>query len=125
MSAVKPKIILQLKSSLGADAISAMSDADAKNAVQQMRDDRAKDGNLQISFSGFNASKKKRLANAARKNQFKVAVSVTKELDFLVVGNSISTRDKLIEKAAEQGVQLLSEKQYNSMIESGVTVSLV
>ena len=102
-----------------------MSDADAKNAVQQMRDERAKDGNLQISFSGFNASKKKRLANAARKNQFKVAVSVTKELDFLVVGNSISTRDKLIEKAAEQGAQLLSEKQYISMIESGVTVSLV
>ena len=123
MSAVKPKIILQLKSSLGADAISAMSDADAKNAVQQMRDDRAKDGNLQISFSGFNASKKKRLANAARKNQFKVAVTVTKELDFLVVGNS--TRDKLIEKAEEQGVQLLSEKQFNSMIETGVSASLV
>ncbi|MEM7183562.1 MAG: BRCT domain-containing protein [Spirochaetota bacterium] len=76
-----------------------------------------KDERLQVCFTGFGATKKLELESFADSKNIKVVKSVTKNLDFLCAGDNADY--KKLEKAEAQGVQVLSEKQFQSMLTTG------
>ena len=53
----------------------------------------------------------------AERNGGKVLGSVTKKLDILVVGNSKPTKKK-IDQAKELKIQIMTEKEWNKMLNS-------
>lgn len=117
MASEKPTMILLSKTDMNREEVAALSDAEAWKIIYSIRTVRAKDNRLQVCFTGFGASAKQRLSDLAQRNNFKVASSVTKNLDYLVGGENAGP--KKVEKAEAQGVQFLSEEQFIKLVETG------
>ena len=74
--------------------------------------------NKKIMFTGgFNNMSRSEAKSLAESNGGKVLGSVTKKLDILVVGNSKPTKKK-IDQAKELKVQIMTEKEWNKMLNS-------
>lgn len=117
MPSEKATMILQSKSDMSKDQIAELSDSEAWCLIYSIRTTKAKDNRLQICFTGFGASKKAELANLALDQKFNVVSSVTQKLDYLCVGENAGP--KKLEKAIQQGVQILSENEFLNLIETG------
>ena len=117
MPTEKATMILQSKTDLTKEQIAELTDAEAWNLIYSIRSTKAKDNRLQVCFTGFGASKKVELTNLAQDKKFNVVASVTKKLDFLCGGETAGP--KKLEKAIEQGVQILSENEFKNLIETG------
>lgn len=117
MPSDKATMILKSKTDMTKDQIDELSEAEAWNIIYSVRKEKAKDNRLQVCFTGFGVSKKEELIELAFNNKFKVAASVTKNLDFLCCGENLGP--KKLEKAIGQGVQILSEESFINLIETG------
>ena len=117
MPTEKATMILQSKTDFTKGQIAELTDAEAWNLIYSIRSTKAKDNRLQVCFTGFGASKKVELTNLAQDKKFNVVASVTKKLDFLCGGETAGP--KKLEKAIEQGVQILSENEFMNLIETG------
>ena len=74
--------------------------------------------NKKIMFTGgFNNMSRSEAKSLAESNGGKVLGSVTKKLDILVVGNSKPTKKK-IDQAKELKIQIMTEKEWNKMLNS-------
>ena len=74
--------------------------------------------NKKIMFTGgFNNMSRSEAKSLAENNGGKVLGSVTKKLDILVVGNSKPTKKK-IDQAKELKIQIMTEKEWNKMLNS-------
>jgi NAD-dependent DNA ligase len=113
----KAAMILQSKTDMSREMIAKLSDAEAWIIIYSIRSTKAKDNRLQVCFTGFGASKKAELVKLALDNQLHVVSSVTKNLDFLCGGES--SGPKKLEKAINQGVQILSENDFLNLLETG------
>lgn len=117
MPTEKATMILQSKTDLTKEQIADLTDTEAWDLIYSIRNTKAKDNRLQVCFTGFGASKKVELTNLAQDKKFNVVASVTKKLDFLCGGENAGPRK--LEKAIEQGVQILSENEFINLIETG------
>ena len=66
---------------------------------------------------GFENMSRSEAKLIVEKNGGKVIASLSKKLDFLIVGNSKPTKSK-IEKAKQLNVKILSEKEWNKILNS-------
>ena len=74
--------------------------------------------NKKIMFTGgFDNMSRSEAKSLAERNGGKVLGSVTKKLDILVVGNSKPTKKK-IDQAKELKIQIMTEKEWNKMLNS-------
>lgn len=117
MPTEKATMILQSKTDMTKEQIADLTDTEAWNLIYSIRNTKAKDNRLQVCFTGFGLSKKVELTNLAQDKKFNVVASVTKKLDFLCGGETAGPRK--LEKAIEQGVQILSENEFINLIETG------
>ena len=117
MASEKPTLILQSKTDMSKEEISALSDGEAWKLIYANRTTKAKDNRLQVCFTGFGVSKKQELIDLANGNNLKVVSSVTKKLDYLCGGETAGP--KKIEKAESQGVQFLNESQFINLVQTG------
>jgi hypothetical protein len=117
MPSEKATMILQSKTDMAKEKIAELTDVEAWNLIYSIRSTKAKDNRLQVCFTGFGASKKIELTNLAYDKKINVVSSVTKKLDFLCGGETAGPMK--LEKAIEQGVQVLSENEFMNLIETG------
>ena len=75
------------------------------------------EGNLEVCFTGFKKEDKEKLTKLAESEKLFVRTSVTKKLHFLCCGYNAGPSK--IEKSRHQGVVVLSESQFRSMLETG------
>ena len=66
---------------------------------------------------GFDNMSRSEAKSLAERNGGKVLGSVTKKLDILVVGSSKPTKKK-IDQAKELKIQIMTEKEWNKMLNS-------
>lgn len=119
MASEKPAMILKSKIGMSDEEISKLSDSDAWKIIYSNSSSlmASKDKRLQVCFTGFSPSKKELLIRLAENHNIKVVMSVTKNLSILCVGDNAGP--KKLEKAVEQGIQLLTESEFISMVETG------
>ena len=117
MASSKPTSILLSKSDIPIEVIEELDDSEAWAVIYSLREKKARDDRLQVCFTGFNASKKLELCELAENKNMRVMSGVTKKLDFLCGGEN--SGPKKIEKAEEQGVQFLTEKQFKNLVKTG------
>jgi NAD-dependent DNA ligase len=117
MASKKPTMILLSKTDITKEEVAELSDTEAWALIYSMRTRKAKDTRLQVCFTGFGYSEKKKLNDIASSRHFRVVSSVTRDLDFLCCGENAGP--KKIERAEAQGVQILSKEQFVRLIETG------
>ncbi|MGI4993368.1 BRCT domain-containing protein [Halobacteriovorax sp. GFR7] len=71
----------------------------------------------EILFTGFSAAKRADLEKVATNNSFKVRKSVTKNLAILCCGPNAGP--KKLEESKEKGVEILTEDDFNKLIQTG------
>ena len=74
-------------------------------------------GRLEVCFTGFKKGDRERLIKLAESEELFIRSSVTKNLDFLCCGYNAGPAK--IEKSRHQGVVVLSEIQFETMLETG------
>ena len=114
----KSTMILQSKTDLSREEIECLSDAEAWAHIYSIRSTKANDKRLQICFTGFGETKKTQLVDIAFGKKLKVVASVTRKLDFLCCGETPGP--KKLEEAMIKGAQILTEREFIDMIETGV-----
>jgi len=120
MASEKPTKILLSKTSMTIEEINTLSDTEAWKKIYSLKSRSSHNDMPEVLFTGFNADVKKILSDEA-KGKFKIVKSVTKNLDFLVVGEFPG--EKKIEKAQSQNVDLITEDQFIYLCETGAIVS--
>ena len=116
MPSEKVSRILSAKSPFSPEEISAMSDAEGWDWIYANAKPR-KEKLTQVCFTGFSAAEKSELTALAQAANLEVVGSVTRNLAFLCVGENAGP-DKL-EKAREQGNQILTREQFLHLLETG------
>ncbi len=115
MPSEKVCAILASKTKLTADEISALSEAEAWRIVYSTPDQRSTTPKrLVVCFTGFSQEEKDELTNLAFDANHHVTNAVTKKLGLLVCGENAGP--KKLEKAAEQGVTLLTGAEYRELL---------
>lgn len=118
MATERPTNILLAKTDLTREQIDALSDSEAWAMIYKATGGRRKtDKRPQICFTGFGASKTEALQIEAEAHGMKVVTAVTKGLSYLCCGDNPGPSK--IEKAKAQGVALLLEEQFHSLVETG------
>lgn len=74
-------------------------------------------GSLEVCFTGFKKSDKEQLIELAESSGMFVRSSVTNNLNFLCCGYNAGP--KKVEKSRHQGVVVLSETQFKTLLETG------
>lgn len=77
----------------------------------------SKSGSLEVCFTGFSKIDREYLEKLAELYDFKVRKNVTKNLDFLVMGDNAGPAK--IDAAIDVGATLLDEDEFKDMIETG------
>ena len=117
MPSEKATMILQSRTDMSKDQIACLSEGEAWSIIYSLRGKKAKEKRLEICFTGFGASKKAELMGLALDHKFEVVASVTKNLDFLCGGENAGP--KKLETAIAQGVQILTESEFITLIQTG------
>ena len=114
MAGGKVTRILKSRSHFTEEEIAKMTDRQGWAWLYANRPERNK---IQICFTGFNATEKNQLIASAKNSDIHIAKSVTKDLDFLCVGSNAGPSK--LNKAKEQNVTILTENQFQVMLETG------
>jgi len=114
MAGEKVTRILKSRSHFAEEEIAKMTDPQGWAWLYANRPERNK---TQICFTGFNTTEKKQLIAIAKNSDMHIAKSITKDLDFLCIGNNAGPAK--LKKAKDQNVVIVTEKQFNNMIETG------
>jgi NAD-dependent DNA ligase len=109
--------ILRSKTDLSAEQIATLSDADGWHIIYSQSNRRLKDTRLQVCITGFSSSRKAELKEAPSSAGFRVVTGVTKNLEFLCVGENPGPSK--LKKAQEQGVQIITEQQMLMLLDTG------
>lgn len=117
MASEKPTRILMSITEMTEAEVKELSDAEAWRIIYSSSVASSKDERLQVCFTGFSPSQKKVLMRLAEDNNIKVVMSVTKNLGFLCAGENPGPAK--LEKAVKQGVRVLTDSQFISMIQTG------
>lgn len=117
MLSKKVSMILKSKTDLSPEEIDLLTEKEAWSIIYSIRSKKIEDNRIQVCFTGFNVADKSLLIKLSDEKKLKVVGSVTKKLDFLIAGDNAGP--KKIEKAENQGVQILSRKQFLRFIEKG------
>ncbi len=108
--------ILKAKSPFSSELIAAMSETEGWDWVYSNAAPR-KEKLMQVCFTGFSALEKEELIALAKEHRLTVATSVTKDLAFLCTGANAGPAK--IAKSKEQGVTLLTRRQFEYLLETG------
>ncbi|MBE9537202.1 MAG: BRCT domain-containing protein [Proteobacteria bacterium] len=118
MASEKVTRILKSQSHFADEEIAKMTDREGWAWIYGNRHSKKRDKNKhQICFTGFGLIEKDDFADIAMQAGMKVVSSVTKSLSFLCVGNSPGPSK--LGKAKKQNVTILTEEQFNKMLETG------
>ena len=123
MASEKPTMILRSISDLSLIEITEMGDAEAWKLIYSIRPakKKKKDVRLQVCFTGFGKTSRENQEELADSENMHVVKSVTKALNFLVIGSNAGP--KKIELALSQNVSILTEQQFKNLVETGVLPS--
>jgi NAD-dependent DNA ligase len=123
MASEKPLMILRSVSDISLVEIQEMTDVEAWRLIYTIRPakKRKRDVRLQVCFTGFGKEARETQENMASLANMNVVKSVTKVLNFLVIGNNAGP--KKIELALQQDVSILTEEQFENLVETGVLPS--
>lgn len=123
MASEKPTMILRSISDLSLIEITEMGDAEAWKLIYSIRPARKKkkDVRLQVCFTGFGKTSRENQEELADSKNMHVVKSVTKALNFLVIGSNAGP--KKIELALSQNVSILTEQQFENLVDTGVLPS--
>ncbi len=117
MAGEKVTRILRSKSNFSDEEIAEMTDREGWAWIYGNRPSKKRNSKNQICFTGFNPAEKDRLIEIAIKSGMHIAKSVTKSLDFLCIGSNAGPAK--LKKAKEQETIILTEEQFNRMLETG------
>ncbi len=117
MAGEKLKRILRSKTDMTVEEIAALSDADGWKIIYSQSSRSPKDTRLKICITGFSNSRKAELKAIASTAGFRVVTGVTKNLEFLCVGEDPGPSK--LQKAQEQNVQIITEQQMLMLLETG------
>ena len=118
MAGEKVTRILKSQSPFTDEEIVKMTDREGWSWIYGNRPSKKREKDKhQICFTGFKPIEKDQLADTAMHAGMQVVKSVTKSLDFLCIGNNAGPSK--IEKAKEQNVTILTENQFQVMLETG------
>lgn len=117
MAGEKVARILRSKTDMTSEQIAALSDADGWRIIYSQSNRSPKDTRLQICITGFGNSRKAELKEAATSAGFRVVTDVTRNLEFLCVGEYPGPGK--LQKAQEQNVQIITEQQMLMLLETG------
>ncbi len=115
----KLRRILLSKTGLSSETIDQMTETEGWSVIYSkgVSSRRKKDDRYQICFTGVGASEKEELAKIAEDHHFKVVTSVTKDLHYLVSGDSAGPAK--LKKAADQGTKVISKQEFLNFLETG------
>ena len=119
MAGPKVTSILKSKSELSGDEIAQMTDAEGWAYIYKHFPPKTKRKKVdnQICFTGFSTKEKAALVQIATDNGLGVVSSVTKKLEFLVVGENAGPAK--LKKAEEQGVPIMDVEQFDLFLREG------
>ena len=106
--------ILLARSAADAEEIAGLTEAEAWRRVYDLPKPARRPSRIVVCFTGFSALEKEELAELAFRAGHHVTSSVTKKLGLLVCGDNAGPAK--LEKAAQQGVTLLSGSEYRDLI---------
>jgi len=110
MPSEKVSAILRARSSIPEDELAHLSEAEAWRRVYSLPPPARRPARLVVCFTGFSSSEKDELARLAESLGHHVTASVTKGLGLLVCGGNAGPAK--LEKAAQQGVDLMTRAEY-------------
>jgi len=117
MATEKVARILRAKSEMSEPEIQAISDREAWAWIYSQRPRKTAEKLDQICFTGFDPDARSALEEKARESHLEVVKSMTKNLRYLCTGPNAGPSK--LEKAAEQHVVLMSQEQFDNMVETG------
>lgn len=103
---------------MAAEEIAGISDADGWGIIYSLSNRTPKDTRLQICITGFSNTRKAELKDAASAAGFRVVTRVTKNLEFLCIGDDPGPSK--LQQAQDQNVQIITEQQLLMLLETGV-----
>jgi NAD-dependent DNA ligase len=106
--------ILKARTDLPPERLAEMSEAEAWRLVYSLPGPEKSPTRVSVCFTGFSTSDKKALWALADAANHHVTPSVTKSLGVLVCGANAGP--KKLEKAAQQGVALMTESEYREFV---------
>lgn len=116
MASAKPAQILKSKTDLTDDEINQLTDQKAWEIIYSLKPTKP-DYTFEICITGFSPPDKTRLKQLAEENNIKVRTSVTKNMNYLVIGDDPGPSK--LEKARETGKKIITKPEFMALIQTG------
>ena len=117
MPSEKLKQILRAETDLSDEQIEDMSDREGWSYLYKIRPNKNRRiFKAQICFTGFSPTKRSALENSAKKSNYEIVKSVTKNLRYLCIGPNAGSSK--LSKASKQNVSIITPEHFETMIKN-------